>query len=160
MTVTIVQLGQTKDKKTDDLCREFEARLTGKWKVSHIVLKCAYLPQEPSEKEIERALEKEAEELLSLLEKHSRAFKIALAVEGKLYSSEEFAALLGERMHQAGEFLFLIGSSHGLAERVKRACDVRLSLSRMTLPHELCRLVFTEQLYRAHTILSGQKYHK
>lgn len=160
MRVTLVQLGETKSAEIAALCRSFESRLSAAWQVERRVLKPAPLSAEAGEKEIARALEKEADELLALLGAKPRACKTALAVEGREVSSEEFAALLSGRMQEVSEFVFLIGSSHGLSERVKAACDVRLSLSRMTLPHELCRLLFTEQLYRAYTILHRMKYHK
>ena len=159
MNVTLIRFGETKDERTNALCEDFERRLTGKWRVINRVLKPRRLSDNPSEKEIEAALEKEAEEVLSLL-KETRAFKIALCVEGRELTSEAFASLLGEKMQEFSEFVFLIGSSHGLSERAKAACDLRLSFSRMTLPHELCRLIFSEQLYRAYTIIYHMKYHK
>ena len=82
-------------------------------------------------------------------------------MEGKEVSSEELAALMARRAGSgAGDMAFVIGSSHGLDERVKRAADLRISLGRITLPHQLARLVLTEQLYRACTINAGMKYHK
>ena len=144
-----MRLGETKDDRVRALCEDFERRLTGKWRVEHRVLRPVRLSDNPSEKEIAAAL--------SAL---PRATKIALCVEGKEYSSEQFAALLGEKMQEGSHFVFLIGSSYGLDSRVKAACDVRLSLSKMTMPHELCRLFFSESLYRAYTILHSMKYHK
>ena len=86
---------------------------------------------------------------------------VALCVEGKLVSSEELAALLAEKAGSgAGDVAFVIGSSHGLADSVKKAAAARISLWRITLPHQLARLVLTEQLYRACTINAGMKYHK
>ncbi|MBR6530862.1 MAG: 23S rRNA (pseudouridine(1915)-N(3))-methyltransferase RlmH [Clostridia bacterium] len=160
MTVTLIQFGQTKDRNVLALCEDFERRLTGKWTVCHRVLKPVRLPDDPSEKEINAALDKEADELLAILCAKPRACKIALAVEGREVTSEGLAELIRDKMQQTGEFVFVIGSSHGIAERAKAACDVRLSLSRLTLPHELCRLVFSEQLYRAYTIIHQMKYHK
>lgn len=160
MTVTLLRLGETREKEVESLCREYEKRLTGKWKIEHRVLRPCRLSASPAQREIDCALEKEADEILSVLAAKPRALKVALCVEGRPVSSEEFAALFSEGMQTAGEFVFLIGSSYGLSERVKSACDVRLSFSNMTLPHEICRLVFTEQVYRAYTILNSMKYHK
>ncbi len=159
MNVTLIRFGETRDERICALCEDFERRLTGKWRVTGRVLKPRRLSDNPSEKEISAALEKEADELLPLLNE-KRAFKIALCVEGREMTSEAFASLLDEKMQEFSEFVFLIGSSHGLSERAKAACDLRLSFSRMTLPHELCRLIFSEQLYRAYTILNHMKYHK
>lgn len=160
MTVTLLQFGETRDKHVCALCEDFERRLSSRWQMVRRVLRPCRLSDDPSEAEIRAALEKESAELLSVLESHRRALKVALCVEGREVTSNELAALMGENMQTHGEFVFIIGSSYGLSETVKRACDVRLSLSRLTLPHELCRLVFTEQLYRAYTILNSMKYHK
>ena len=160
MNVTLVTVGQTKEKALDALCAAYETRLKPDWTFSRRIIRPAYLPENPGEKEIAAALEKEAEEIRSFLDTKKRSVKVALCVEGKALKSEEFARFIGERMLQSGEFIFLIGSSFGLSERVKALCDLKLSLSAMTLPHELARLFFTEQLYRAKTILDGKKYHK
>ncbi|WP_294568904.1 23S rRNA (pseudouridine(1915)-N(3))-methyltransferase RlmH [uncultured Subdoligranulum sp.] len=112
-----------------------------------------------SEKQIEKALQKEGDAILHAVRKG--AYMVALCVEGKQISSEELAALLAQRAGSgAGDVAFVIGSSHGLDERVKRAAQARISLGRITLPHQLARLVLTEQLYRACTINAGMKYHK
>ncbi len=112
-----------------------------------------------SEKQIAKALEKEGEAILHAVRKG--AYLVALCVEGKQISSEELAELLAQRAGSgAGDVAFVIGSSHGLDERVKRAAQARISLGRITLPHQLARLVMTEQLYRACTINAGMKYHK
>ena len=111
------------------------------------------------EKQIAKALEKEGEAILHAVRKG--AYLVALCVEGKQISSEELADLLAQRAGSgAGDVAFVIGSSHGLDERVKRAAQARISLGRITLPHQLARLVMTEQLYRACTINAGMKYHK
>lgn len=112
-----------------------------------------------SEKQIEKALQKEGDAILHAVRKG--AYLVALCVEGKQISSEELAALLAQRAGSgAGDVAFVIGSSHGLDERVKRAAQARISLGRITLPHQLARLVLAEQLYRACTINAGMKYHK
>ena len=89
-----------------------------------------------------------------------RAYKIALCVEGKQMSSEALAAKLDEVSAHASEICLVIGSSHGIAPSVKAACDLRLSLSELTLPHQLARVVVCEVLYRSMNILRGTKYHK
>ena len=123
------------------------------------------LPEAPiaeknaSEKQIEKALQKEGEAILAARRKGG--FLAALCVEGKQISSEDLAALLAQRAGSgAGDIAFVIGSSHGLSDEVKHAANARISLGRITLPHQLARLVLTEQLYRACTINAGMKYHK
>lgn len=112
-----------------------------------------------SNKQIEKALQKEGEAILHAVRKG--AYLVALCVEGKQISSEELASLLAQRAGSgAGDVTFVIGSSHGLDDSVKRAAQARISLGRITLPHQLARLVLTEQLYRACTINVGMKYHK
>lgn len=112
-----------------------------------------------SDKQIGKALQKEGEAILRAVRKG--AYLVALCVEGKQISSEELAALLEQRAGSgAGDLAFVIGSSHGLDEAVKRAADQKISLGRITLPHQLARLVLAEQLYRACTINAGMKYHK
>ena len=83
-----------------------------------------------------------------------------MCVEGKQFSSEELAAKLEGAFSGANEICFIIGSSHGLAEKVKKECDVRLSLSSLTFPHQLMRVILFEALYRSFTILAGKRYHK
>lgn len=112
-----------------------------------------------SDKQIEKALQKEGESILHAVRKG--AYLVALCVEGKQISSEELASLLAQRAGSgAGDVAFVIGSSHGLDDSVKRAAQARISLGRITLPHQLARLVLAEQLYRACTINAGMKYHK
>lgn len=90
-----------------------------------------------------------------------RAYKIALCVEGKQLSSEELADKIGAvALSGVSQLDFIIGGSEGLSEEVKAACDLRLSFSRMTFPHRLMRVILLEQLYRAFTIINGEKYHK
>ena len=112
-----------------------------------------------SDKQIAKALQKEGESILHSVRKG--AYLVALCVEGKQISSEELAAMLAQRAGSgAGDVAFVIGSSHGLDESGKRAAQARISLGRITLPHQLARLVLTEQIYRACTINAGMKYHK
>ena len=86
---------------------------------------------------------------------------VAMCIEGKQISSDELAQFLADRANSgAGDVAFVIGSSHGLSEEVKRAAALKFSMGRITMPHQLARLVLTEQIYRACTINAGMKYHK
>ena len=112
-----------------------------------------------SEKQIAKALEKEGEAILHAVRKG--AYLVALCVEGKQISSEELAAMIADRaMSGSGDMAFVIGSSHGLSDSVKRAAQAKISMGRITMPHQMARLVLTEQLYRAFSINAGMKYHK
>ncbi len=95
------------------------------------------------------------------IEKALRGYKVALAVEGRKISSEEFAAFLKRATDKGvSEISFIIGGSYGIDERVKSSCDDRISFSDMTFPHTMMRVLFTEQLYRAFTIINNAEYHK
>lgn len=108
---------------------------------------------------IAKALDKEGDHILANLRKG--AALVALCIEGKEQSSEELAARIADAAQSgAGDMAFVIGSSHGLAPKVKQAAALRMSMSRMTFPHQLARLMLTEQLYRAFSINAGAKYHK
>ena len=108
---------------------------------------------------IEKALEKEGKAILASVRKGAAI--VALCVEGKLVSSEELADLIARQaVGGTGDMVFVIGSSHGLAPAVKQAAACRISLGRITLPHQLARLVLAEQLYRAFSINNHGKYHK
>ena len=90
-----------------------------------------------------------------------RAYKIALCIEGKMLDSKELADTV-ERLTVSGvsEIVFIIGGSDGLPEEIKSCCELRLSFSKMTFPHQLMRMILLEQIYRAFTIINHGKYHK
>ena len=113
---------------------------------------------EDDKKEIERALFAEGEKISAAIPKD--AYKIALCVEGKQLSSPELANLIEDIQSTKGKLALIIGSSFGLDEKVKRACDFRLSFSKLTFPHQLMRVILAEAIYRAFTIIAGKRYHK
>ena len=117
------------------------------------------LPDNPSQKQIDLALEKEGEALLKRI--NPRAYTIALCVEGKQKSSEELAELLAHLPSDGfSEIALLIGSSYGLSERVKQQAHLRLSFSKMTFPHQMMRVILAEQFFRAEKINAHESYHK
>lgn len=134
-------------------------RLKGYCKCEIIQLKEEALGQNPSQKEILQGLEKEA---LHIQEKiPPRATVIPLCVEGSLISSEEMSTLLADCQHNgSGQIVFLIGSSYGLADSVKALGKKRVSMSKMTFPHHLARVMLLEQIYRGFKIQEGSSYHK
>ncbi len=159
MKCTVLCTGSLKEKYWKEAEAEYAKRLSrfGGWSV--VELPESKLPNDPSPKEIQRALEQEADALLKRLT--PQAYTIALCVEAKPCSSEDLAALL-HRIPQQGksELILIIGSSHGLSPRVKAACDQRLSVSPMTFPHQMMRILLAEQIYRAHKINANESYHK
>ena len=158
LTVKIITIGTLKESYWRDALAEYKKRLGAFCQVEEINLKESRLPDRPSDAHITAALEDEANTILTHL--MPRAYKIALCVEGKQFSSEQLAAKLESAMQTAGELVLVIGSSHGLAERVKAACDLRLSVSALTFPHQMMRVMLMEILYRCMSILKGTQYHK
>ena len=122
------------------------------------VLKEAKLPEAPTDGEIRSALDDEAKRILAAIP--PRAYRIALCVEGKQYSSQELAKKLENAANEHGQIALIIGSSHGIAPQVKSACDLRLSVSELTFPHQMMRVLLLEVLYRCFSILKGTRYHK
>ena len=156
--VKIITVGTLKEAYLRDAAAEYEKRLGAFCKLSQVNLKEEKLPDSPSDAEIRNALSKEAQRILA--EMPRRAYKIALCVEGRQMSSEELAQRLGDVSATHGEVCIVIGSSHGLDESVKSACDLRLSFSRLTFPHQLMRVILLEAIYRGFNILKGTHYHK
>ena len=156
--VTLLAAGKLKEKYLRDAVAEYKKRLSRDTQLTVTELPEARLSRDPSEKEIQQALDKEGEAILGRLPK--QAIIVTLCIEGKQYTSEEFAATLTALEHQSSHVVFIIGSSHGLSDRVKEKSDIRLSLSSMTFPHQLARVLLTEQIYRAFAINGNSKYHK
>lgn len=157
--VELIVLGKLKEPYLRDAVAEYQKRLQAFCKLQTIELTPYRLPDDPADALISDALEKEAAEI----EKHipQNAFVYALCIEGKTMPSEQFSTQLEQAAVQgSGSVVFVIGSSFGLSERVKRRANVRLSMSPMTFPHQLARVMLLEQLYRAFQIRSGGKYHK
>jgi 23S rRNA (pseudouridine1915-N3)-methyltransferase len=158
LTLRIITVGTLKEAYWRDAVAEYKKRLSGFCRVEEINLKESKLPDDPSQAQINAALETEGEAMREHLP--PRAYKIALCVEGKQFSSEQLAQRLEQAMQSAGEIVLVIGSSHGLSDRVKAVCDLRLSVSALTFPHQMMRVMLMEILYRCMSILKGTQYHK
>lgn len=158
-TVTILVPGKLKEKYLRDAESEYRKRLTAFCKLNIIEVNVEALPQNPGEALIQNALEKEGQRLLDAVP--NGAYVYALCIEGKQRPSVAFSKELDRlAVSGKGNVAFLIGSSYGLSEDVKRRADATLSMSEMTFPHQLARIMLLEQLYRAFQISSGGKYHK
>ncbi len=159
LSVTVIVPGKLKEKYLRDAQAEYTKRLTAFCKFNIIEVSVEALPSEPSPSQVTAALEKEGKRILEAIPKGS--FVYALCIEGRQRASEVFSEEL-DRLAVSGNshVTFLIGSSFGLSEEVKRFADAKLSLSEMTFPHQLARVMLLEQLYRAFHISSGGKYHK
>ncbi len=156
--LTLITVGTLKESYWRDAVAEYEKRLLSHCKPEIIQLKEVKLSDDPSPKEIQAALTEEGNRILSSIP--PRAYKIALCVEGTQFSSEELAKKLEEVLLENGSLCLIIGSSHGLSPEVKRACDLRLSVSKLTFPHQMMRVLLLEVIYRTFGILKGTKYHK
>jgi 23S rRNA (pseudouridine1915-N3)-methyltransferase len=156
--VTVVTVGSLKEGYLREAVAEYKKRLSQYARVDEIEIKEERINNEDNRAEIETALSKEADKILAAIPKD--AMKIALCVEGKQYTSEELARLIGDGNDRGGKIAFVIGSSYGLSEKVKKECDVRLSFSKLTFPHQLMKVILFESVYRSFTILAGKRYHK
>ena len=158
MTIDIIAVGSLKEEYLRQGIEEFKKRLSAFARVQITEIKESRVTNEDDAASIERALSEEAEKILSRLP--SDAYKIALCVEGVQYDSPALAALLDKGGAKSGRIALVIGSSHGLSDNVKRACDLKLSISKLTFPHQWMRLMLMEILYRSFSINAGKKYHK
>lgn len=159
LRVTLICVGKLKEKHYIAAVGEYVKRLGTLCKFDIVELSEVKLPDSPSEKEISQALEKEAGEIEKNIP--AGACVVAMCVEGGQMSSPELACFL-EKCAQTGKsrICFVIGGSFGLSGSIKRRAEVRLSMSEMTFPHHLARVMLCEQIYRGFTIIEGTKYHK
>lgn len=157
--ITLIAMGKLKESFYLSAASEYTKRLGGYCKFNLLELPEAKLPDDPSPGDIAAGLEKEADAILSKIPKG--AWLCIFTPEGRELSSEEFAQRL-RTVKNSGKSsaCFLIGSSFGIAPRIKAQADFRLSMGRMTYPHHLARIMVLEQLYRAEAIQAGSKYHK
>lgn len=157
--ITLITIGKLKEKFYISAAQEYTKRLSGYCKFILLELPECRLPEDPSPAEIAAGLEKEAEEIFSKIPKGS--WFCVFTPEGKELSSEALAQKLAQvKLSGKSSLCFLIGSSFGMAPRVKERADFRLSMSPMTFPHHLARIMVLEQLYRAEAIQAGSRYHK
>ena len=152
-------MGKMKEKFYLSAAAEYEKRMKGYCQFKILELPEVRLPDNPSPAEITAGLEKEADMILSKIPKG--AWFCTLTPEGKLINSEALAEKLSSVKNSGkSSACFLIGSSFGMAQRIKDKADLKLSMSPMTFPHHLARIMVLEQLYRAESIQAGSKYHK
>lgn len=157
--VMLVCVGKMKERFYIDAAAEYAKRLTRYCKLEIVELPEQRLPENPSQNEIDRALAKEAEAIRGKIPQGASV--VVLCIEGKLRSSEELAQFLGAWANRGEKCLaFVIGGSFGLDPALKNEAWDRLSMSPMTFPHHLARVMVLEQIYRGFQILEGGKYHK
>lgn len=159
MFIQLIAVGKLKEKYLVQGIQEYAKRLTPYLKFQMIEVADEKAPDTLSEAEISGVKAREGERILAHVKEGAHV--IALAIDGKLWSSEELAAEI-DRLGTYGtsHVVFVIGGSHGLSDGVLSRAQQRLSFGRMTLPHQLMRLVLVEQIYRAVKINRGEPYHK
>ena len=157
--ITLITMGKLKEKFYISAAAEYTKRLAGYCRFTLLELPEVRLPENPSPAEISAGLEKEADTIFAKIPKG--AWFCVLTPEGKMLSSEALADKLKDvKLSGKSSACFLIGSSFGMAQRIKDKADFKLSMSPMTFPHHLARVMVLEQLYRAEAIQAGSKYHK
>ena len=159
LNMRIVCVGKIREQFYIDAFNEYSKRLSAYCKFECVELNETKLGSSPSDKEIAAALDKEAVDIERALGKD--AYVIAMCVEGKQLKSEDFAQKINSlAVSGRGRICFVIGGSFGISQRIKQRADMRLSMSEMTFPHHLARVMLAEQIYRAFKIIKGSKYHK
>ena len=156
--IALISVGSLKESYLKDATNEYKKRLSQYAKVDEINLKEETIKNEDDKSEIKWALTAEAQRIIASIPKG--AYKIALCVEGKEYDSPSLADVISRACDEKGRIALIIGSSHGLADEVKAVADLKLSISKLTFPHQLMRPILLEAIYRSFTIIHGKRYHK
>lgn len=157
--ITLICMGKLKEKFYIQAAQEYEKRLGAYCRFRLLELPEYKLPEDPSPAQIVTGLDKEAEQIFSKIPKGS--WLCIWTPEGKMLSSEDLAEQLKDvKLSGKSSACFLIGSSFGISQKIKDMADFKLSMSKMTFPHHLARIMVLEQLYRAEAIQAGSKYHK
>ena len=147
MNVQLIVLGKLKEKYMKDFSSEYEKRLSAYCKLTVTELEPVKLSDNPSQSEIDNALNKETQMIMAKIPKNSYVF--SMCIEGKQMSSEELSQKLDDiALSGKSSVVFIIGSSFGLSDEIKRMSDFKFSMSKMTFPHKLARIMLTEQIYR------------
>ena len=158
LSVNIICVGKLKESYWRSAVEEYTKRMRPLCKLAIIELQEERVTDNPSAAEIAKTVSAEGERILQKIGRSDYA--VAMCVEGKSLSSEELSAKLEEIQQISGTVDFIIGGSWGLSDQVKKRADFRLSMGRMTFPHQLFRVMLLEQIYRAFQISKGTKYHK
>ena len=158
ISVNVICVGKLKEQYLRDGCAEYIKRISAFSKVNVIEVAEERCGDDPSDSEIKNVIEKEGSRIIAKIPKGSCV--IPLCIEGKEYSSPEFSALLEKTSLEHSSVAFIIGGSFGISDEVKALGKIKLSFGKLTLPHQLARMVLLEQVYRAFSISNHSKYHK
>ena len=159
MKITILSVGNIKEKYLIDGIDEYSKRLTKYTKINHVTLPDLAIMDNPSEKDVEIIKNKEGAKILEHVS--DDMFLVVLDLKGKMITSEELASKIDEIFtYNSSHICFVIGGSLGLSDEVISKANYRLCISKMTFPHKLCKLILLEQIYRAFKINNNEIYHK
>ena len=159
LNITIIAIGKLKEQYLRDASAEYQKRLSTLCKLNIVELNPEKLSDNPSAKEIENALNNEAKKIIEKIPKGAKVY--SMCIEGKQRTSEELSAEIDSlAVEGVSNIVFIIGGSFGLSDEVKKLSAFRLSMSKMTFPHQIARIMLLEQIYRAMQISLGTKYHK
>ena len=159
LNITIIAIGKLKEQYLRDASAEYQKRLSASCKLNIMELTPEKLSDNPSAKEIENALNNEAKKIIEKIPKGAKVY--SMCIEGKQRTSEELSREIDNlALEGASNIVFIIGGSFGLSDEVKKLSAYRLSMSKMTFPHQIARIMLLEQIYRAMQISIGTKYHK
>ncbi|MBO5711855.1 MAG: 23S rRNA (pseudouridine(1915)-N(3))-methyltransferase RlmH [Acholeplasmatales bacterium] len=159
MKITVISVGEIKEKYLNDAINEYSKRLSKYCQLTFIKVKDEPIMDNPSDKECEIIKEKEGKKILKILPQNS--YKIALNLKGVMLSSEELAKkVLDTCAYNNSHIVFIIGGSLGLSNELLKEMDYHLCFSKMTFPHQLMKVIFLEQIYRACKINNNETYHK
>ncbi len=158
INVSVICVGKLKKSYLRDGCAEYIKRLSAFSKVNVVEVSEERAGDNPSESEIKNIIEKEGKRIIAKIPKGS--FVIPMCIEGKEFSSPDFSKELEKISMNYSGLAFVIGGSFGLSDEVKRLGKIKLSFGKLTLPHQLARMVLLEQIYRAFSISNNSKYHK
>ena len=159
LNITIICMGKLKEQYLKDASTEYLKRLSAFCSFNIIEIQNQNTPENPSAAQIEQALALEGKKILEKIPSGSKT--LAMCIEGNHMSSEDLSELITDTaVNETSSINFIIGSSFGLSDEVKNRANVKLSMSKMTFPHQLARIMLLEQIYRAFQISSGGKYHK
>ena len=157
ITINIICIGKLKESYLRDAQAEYIKRLGAFCKLNVIELQESKLPNQPSDSQIVKCIEIEGQSILAKL----KGYAMPMCIEGENLSSEVLAQKITDiSLNGTSEISFVIGGSYGLSDDVKRNADFKLSMSRMTFPHQLARVMLLEQVYRSFQINANGKYHK
>ncbi|MCR4686829.1 MAG: 23S rRNA (pseudouridine(1915)-N(3))-methyltransferase RlmH [Lachnospiraceae bacterium] len=159
MKITLLTVGKIKEKYLRDAIDEYSKRLGKFCKLNIVEVKDEETKQSPSQSEIEEVKNKEGRRLMEYID--DKAYVCGLFINSKEYSSEEFAHIIDDLgVKGISHICFVIGGSLGISDEIEKRCNMKISFSPMTFPHQLMRVILLEQIYRAYKINNNEPYHK